>query len=91
MRIVRHIRVTGRVQGVFFRQSAVEKARALAIAGWVRNRSDGSVEAHVEGEPDAVEAMLAWLRRGPAHASVEQVQIEEVPTRDSNRFEIRRS
>ena len=90
MRIRRHIRVTGRVQGVFFRQSAVEKARALAIAGWVRNRSDGSVEAHVEGEPDAVEAMLAWLHHGPTHAEVDAVHVTDAELTDASRFEIRR-
>ena len=66
--------VRGRVQGVFFRQSAVEQARALALTGWVRNREDGCVEGVASGPPAALERLRAWLRRGPPSAQVEDVE-----------------
>lgn len=72
LRLVIH----GRVQGVFFRDSMRREAIRLGIAGWVRNRSDGTVEATVQGEPDAVEAILRWAHRGPQHAQVEQLDME---------------
>ena len=74
----RRIRVNGRVQGVGFRAAACIEARRLGVTGWVRNRRDGSVEAVVHGTPDTVAAMLAWLRRGPADASVTHVAVEFV-------------
>lgn len=64
------IRVEGQVQGVFFRQSALEMATGLGLCGWVRNLADGSVEALFEGERDRVEAAVAWCRQGPPRASV---------------------
>ncbi|HEX7128328.1 MAG TPA: acylphosphatase [Thermodesulfobacteriota bacterium] len=78
MRRVR-ARVRGRVQGVGFRWSAVETARALGVRGYVRNLPDGDVEAVVEGEAAAVEQMLDWLRRGPRHARVAGVTTAEEP------------
>lgn len=72
LRLVIH----GRVQGVFFRDSMRREAHRLAVAGWVRNRSDGSVEAAVHGEPAAVDAIVRWARRGPTLAQVERVDIE---------------
>ena len=76
----RHVWVTGVVQGVFFRSSTVEKARELGVAGWVRNLSDGRVEAVFEGDPDSVEAAVSWCRSGPARAVVERVEVaEEAP------------
>lgn len=71
LRLVIH----GRVQGVFFRDSMRREAQNLAVAGWVRNRSDGTVEAAVHGEPAAVDAIVHWARRGPQHAQVERVDI----------------
>jgi acylphosphatase len=67
--------ITGRVQGVGFRFYAQRKARELGLTGWVRNRRDGSVEAVIQGAPAAVEAMIAWARRGPSSAVVADVQI----------------
>jgi len=72
LRLVIH----GRVQGVFFRDSMRREAQNLAVAGWVRNRSDGAVEAVVHGEPAAVDALVLWARRGPQRAQVERVEIE---------------
>ena len=65
--------VNGIVQGVWFRESTRQAAVERGVTGWVRNRSDGSVEAVFEGEPDAVESMVAWARLGPPRASVESI------------------
>jgi acylphosphatase len=70
------VRVSGRVQGVFFRAETRDRARSLGIAGWVRNAEDGSVEAIFEGEDEKVESMLAWCRRGPEGAYVDAVDVE---------------
>lgn len=67
--------VHGRVQGVFFRDSCREQARALNVAGFVRNRMDGTVEAVFEGPEAAVERMVQWCHQGPARAHVEQVEV----------------
>ena len=72
LRLVIH----GRVQGVFFRDSMRCEAQRLGIAGWVRNRGDGTVEAAVQGEPAAVDAIVRWAHRGPQHAQVERIKIE---------------
>ncbi len=69
------ILVAGRVQGVFFRQSAVDEARRLGVRGWVRNVPDGRVEAEAEGEREHVEALLRWCGRGPPGALVDDVQV----------------
>lgn len=68
--VTRQIRVSGRVQGVGYRASLRDEARRRGVNGWVRNRSDGSVEALLQGTPEAVEALLAWARRGPPGARV---------------------
>jgi acylphosphatase len=73
--VVRKLNIFGEVQGVGFRYHFSERAQGLGIAGWVRNRRDGSVEAMVEGTPDAVEALLAWARLGPPAARVERVEV----------------
>ena len=74
-----HVHVRGRVQGVFFRAVTQETARGLNLTGWVRNRSDGSVEAVFEGEDDHVDKMLAWCHQGPPTARVEEVLVLEEP------------
>lgn len=66
--------VRGFVQGVGFRASARARAASLGLAGWVRNRGDGAVEAVFEGDRDRVESMLEWCRRGPAGARVDGVE-----------------
>jgi acylphosphatase len=68
--------VHGRVQGVFFRDSMRREAQRLGVSGWVRNRSDGAVEAVVQGEAAAVDAIVRWAHRGPEHARVDRVEIE---------------
>ena len=77
MTIVRNLRISGRVQGVGFRFYMERKAPELNVTGWVRNRRDGSVEAVVQGTPEAVDAMIAWARRGPSSAVVSEVRITE--------------
>ena len=74
--VILHLVIHGRVQGVFFRDSMRREAQELALGGWVRNRSDGTVEAVVQGETGAVDAIVAWARRGPQRAQVVRVDIE---------------
>ena len=77
--IARRLSIHGRVQGVGFRESMVAAARAAGVAGLVRNCADGSVEALVQGDPAAVEAVVAWARRGPPLARVTAVDVDEAP------------
>ena len=79
----------GRVQGVFFRQWAVNHARALGVSGWVRNLPDGTVEAHVEGDEGAVRKMIDELRRGPSQARVEDLTVENIEPEDMQGFSVR--
>ena len=88
----RRVRVTveGRVQGVFFRACTKAEAARLGLAGWVRNRADGSVEAEIEGEAAAVKKMVQWFHQGSPGAAVTAVHLaEELPAGDSNPFAIR--
>jgi len=75
--MVKHLHIFGLVQGVGFRYHFSEQAQWLGISGWVRNRRGGSVEATIEGTPEAVEAMVAWARKGPPSAQVERVELAE--------------
>jgi acylphosphatase len=78
--IRRRVIVTGRVQGVFFRQGCHREAVAVGVAGWIHNNQDGTVEAALEGAPDAVERIVSWMRVGPSRAVVTGVKIiEETP------------
>lgn len=90
MTIARRVVVRGRVQGVAFRWTARERARELAVGGWIRNLSDGRVEAHVEGDPGNVERMLAWLERGPSGARVDAVEVEDVAATGAPGFTVTR-
>ena len=81
-----HLAVRGLVQGVWFRGSMQSEARRLGVGGWVRNRADGTVEAEVEGERAAVEAIIAWARHGPRGARVEDVSVEWMEARGERDF-----
>ncbi len=85
----RHVRITGRVQGVFFRAWTAEQARALGVSGWVRNCPDGSVEAQLAGEPEAVGRLIKRMQRGPPGAKVEHLVTHEAPPETGGRFEVR--
>ena len=76
-RVTRRLAIRGRVQGVFFREAMRQEAARIGVTGWVRNRRDGSVEAVVQGAPAAVDAIVAWARRGPPDAQVSG--LEAVP------------
>jgi len=73
----RRVVVHGRVQGVFFRDSARERAHAHGVAGWIRNRADGAVEAVLEGAPEAVERLVRFCETGPPSAHVERVEVSD--------------
>jgi acylphosphatase len=83
------LRVTGRVQGVFYRRETHREARKLGLAGFVRNEDDGSVHVEAEGEPGAVGALIRWCRRGPANARVENVSVTETEPRGETGFHVR--
>ena len=81
--------VRGQVQGVGFRDATVRRARSLGVLGWVRNREDGAVEAHAEGPPAAVEALVAFLRDGPRGAQVVDVEVAPVRLEGHEQFAVR--
>jgi acylphosphatase len=87
--IARRVRVSGRVQGVFFRAWTRDEARSLGVSGWVRNCSDGSVEAHLEGTEAAVRQMVDRLHDGPSQARVDQVNVNEAATEELDTFDVR--
>jgi acylphosphatase len=87
--IARHLSISGRVQGVFYRAWSREQADQLGVSGWIRNRPDGHVEAHLEGEQAAVEEMIQRLRSGPPAAEVEHLRIWDVEPCDFDDFEVR--
>jgi acylphosphatase len=72
----RRLRIHGRVQGVWFRESMRSEALRLNVTGWVRNTPDGTVEAVVQGDEAAVDALIEWAHRGPSQARVERVEVE---------------
>jgi acylphosphatase len=88
-RIRRRLLVRGRVQGVAFRAATQVRALELGVTGWVRNRADGAVEAALEGEPAAVEALIAFCRRGPRFAVVSDVAVSEEAPEGAWEFAIR--
>ena len=85
----RRVVVHGRVQGVFFRGSTVERAREVGVNGWVRNRPDGTVEAVFEGSAEQVAEMVRYCRQGPSWARVERVEEFEEAPEDLGGFRIR--
>lgn len=78
--VTRRLLIQGRVQGVGFRWSLMERARQLGLDGWVRNRNDGSVEALATGPAEAVDALTLWAHRGPPQARVDHVACQDEPT-----------
>jgi acylphosphatase len=84
----RRVVVHGRVQGVWFRDSTRQRARAHGVSGWVRNRGDGAVEAVLEGPPDAVERVVTFLRTGPSRARVERVEVSDEAPEGLRGFQI---
>jgi acylphosphatase len=84
------VRVRGRVQGVWYRGSTREEAVRRGVCGWVRNLPDGSVELEAEGPRDAVDALVAWCRRGPPGARVDALEVAPLPPTGATGFAIRR-
>jgi acylphosphatase len=87
--VAKRVVVHGSVQGVFFRDTTRRKAESRGVAGWVRNCSDGSVEALFEGDADAVDALVAFAREGPRGAQVERVDVSDAQPEGGDRFRIR--
>ena len=84
----RRVLVSGRVQGVWFRETCRQVAEQLGLAGWVHNRDDGRVEACFEGEAEGVERAVAWCRQGPRRAHVSDVEVHEEPPRGEKGFTV---
>lgn len=87
--ITKHLRITGRVQGVSYRAWTVRTATALNLTGWVRNRSDGSVEALVTGPENAVQELIAKCKTGPSFARVDHIESKEAEPENPGGFEQR--
>jgi acylphosphatase len=81
--------VSGRVQGVFFRDSVRRRAEAVGVAGWARNTEDGTVEAVFEGDRQAVDELVEFCRRGPSRAEVATVEVVEEEPEGLSGFEVR--
>ena len=89
-RLCWHALVSGRVQGVAYRQHTDEQAQRLDLDGWVRNLDDGRVEVLFEGEAEAVQALATWLEQGPSAAEVAEVALSEMPLQGLAGFIVRR-
>jgi acylphosphatase len=89
MAVRRCVVVSGRVQGVFFRDSLQREAAAAGVSGWVRNCENGDVEACFEGEPDAVGRLVDWSRQGPPRAVVTGVRVRDEPPTGDRAFRVR--
>ena len=85
----KHIKVTGRVQGVFFRKATQEKAHELHLTGWVKNSDDDSVEVFAQGDETNLDKFIEWCRQGPPRARVQDIQITDEENDDRlTRFSI---
>lgn len=82
----KNFRITGHVQGVFFRAGARDRAVSLGIAGWARNNANGSLEIHAEGSADALQDLERWCARGPEAASVADVEVREATVQGCTGF-----
>lgn len=87
--VSKRVRITGRVQGVFFRAWTRDEARSLGVSGWVRNCRDGAVETHLEGDEGQVDELIRRMRHGPPHAKVVDVNVNDAPMENADRFEVR--
>lgn len=85
-----YLKISGTVQGVFFRQSTQQKALELGISGWVRNCNDGSVEVEAEGEEIPLNNFVSWCHSGPREASVTNVESRNMEMKNYEGFEVRR-
>ncbi len=85
-----HVYISGRVQGVFFRDSTREKAQEIGLNGWVRNMRDGRVEAVFEGDEDKVNKMIEWCHEGPRSARVDRVEISKEEPVGEEGFSVKR-
>ena len=83
-----HIKVHGRVQGVFFRQGTKEKAVMFRLNGWVRNLPDGTVEITATGDEQNIEKLIQWCQQGPPRAVVNKVEVTDSPLNNFTSFEI---
>ncbi|HEC87791.1 MAG TPA: acylphosphatase [Thermoplasmata archaeon] len=83
-----HVKIYGRVQGVWFRANTKEKAEEVGVGGWVRNMPDGSVEAVFEGKDEKVEKMIEWCRHGPPLARVDRVEVRYEDLKGEKNFRI---
>ncbi|MGB9711579.1 MAG: acylphosphatase [Dissulfurimicrobium sp.] len=85
-----HAFISGRVQGVFYRASAMDKAMQLDLTGWVKNLADGRVELVAEGSSEAIDAFISWCRKGPPYAHVTNIEVQEQEaTGEFDRFSMR--
>ena len=89
MPVARQVRVHGRVQGVFFRDTCRREARSRGVSGWVSNEPDGTVLAHLEGDEPDVEAVVDWCRTGSGRAHVQGVDVAEVEPEGLSDFVVR--
>jgi acylphosphatase len=85
----RRVVARGRVQGVFFRDATQREARSAGVGGWVTNRSDGAVVDVFEGDDDAVQRMVDFVRRGPGHAEIEDLEVHDEEPEGLSGFEVR--
>ena len=88
--LARHALISGRVQGVYYRESTRQEAQRLGVTGWVRNLADGRVECHLERSVEALAELESWLWQGPTAAQVIGVALEEVALEDFPDFQVRR-
>lgn len=84
------IRVTGKVQGVFYRASTRDKARSLGLCGFVKNEDDGSVYIEAEGDKEKLDQFVNWCKQGPPNARVDKVEVAEREIKNFTQFEIKR-
>lgn len=87
--VARSVVISGRVQGVFFRDGIRRQAIRRGVGGWVRNRPDGTVQAHLEGDPDAVAEVVLWCRTGPPGAEVDDLRVTVVEPEGEDCFSVR--